>query len=375
MKVAVFESIVTPAGHEHDFDKMLVAELLQGGHQVEFFVPENYPFKVDYGVPVRALPGEAVSYAGASGLGKLLLAGKREWRRLKWFDALYEAAKAGSVDAIIIPTATYRFLRTIRRSRLKASPKPVIPILHGINDRESGRFFRQVEALAPCRQIRPAVITLGERLFDRSLPSVRCVKPPVFPMDATFAGLATNPVLTLGFFGQYRREKNLEGFLDVFGRCRFSEPVKLFVQGATVLPGDAADFERIRLKYARAENIEFLHKALIGEEWQRAIASVDALIMPYAAERYRYHWSAMLFTAIGSRKPVIIAESINPEVLAEYHVGLPFRPGREDELQRVLETFVNTYGQQKERYQAELDRANADFAPSRFVAEIAALMA
>ncbi len=375
MKVAIFESIVTPAGHEHDFDKMLVTELQQAGHAVEFFVPQNYPFKIDYGVPVRQLPGEAVSYAGAAGLRKLLLAAKREIRRLKWFNKLYEYLRDGQVDALIIPTATYRFLRTLRRSRLKGSPVPVIPVLHGVNNREAERFFRQAAALEGSGQVRIAVITLGKDLFGRTRPNIACLNPPVFrpPLLTEAAGREEGPPL-LGFFGQYRREKNLDGFLTVFCRCRFSEPVKLLVQGSTVLAEDAADFKRIQQKYADAANIEFLHKALIGEAWQQAIAAVDALIMPYSAQRYRYHWSAMLFTAIGYNKPVIVADSINPEILARYCIGVAFRPDREEELKDALECFVNTYPEKKPVYRAELARANTDFAPAGFVGSVLALI-
>jgi glycosyltransferase involved in cell wall biosynthesis len=371
VKIAIFESIVTPAGHEHDFDKMLVSELQDAGHTVEFLVPQNYPFKVDYGVSVRHLPGEAVSYAGASGLQKMLLAAKREIRRLKWFDKLYEYLRDSQIDALIIPTATYRFLRTIRRSRLKDSPVPVIPILHGVNNKEAERFFRQATALERSVQMKIAVITLGDDLFGRQRPNITCLKPPVFrPPLLTGAVEASEEPPVLGFFGQYRREKNLEGFLTVFGCCQFSQPVKLFVQGATILPEDAADFIRLQQKYVAAPNIEFLHKALIGEEWQQAIVGVDALIMPYSADRYRYHWSAMLFTAIGYHKPVIVADSINPEILAHYDIGVSFRPDHEEELKGALERFVNTYPEKKQVYRAELNRANTDFAPAGFVRSI-----
>lgn len=371
MRIAVFESIVTPAGHEHDFDKMLVSELKEAGHQVEMYVPENYPFKLDYEVPVKTLPGEAVSYAGASRVGKMFLAAKREIRRLRWYDALYASAVSGAFDAIVVPTATYRFLRSLRLGSLRKSPVPVIFIVHGVNAGEAPRFFEQVEALSGCRSVKIAVITLGDQLFDRAADNVVCLRPPVFPPAA---GLNREPEreqpLTLGFFGQYRREKNLEGFLQVFDQCRFTAPVKLFVQGATVLPEDAADFERIRAKYAGNPAVEFLHKALIGPEWHQAIAGIDALIMPYASPRYRYHWAAMLFTAIGFKKPVVAAESINPEVLAEFDIGVAFNPDDPEGLKRALENFVNTYAAKKSRYGEELDRANALFSPRRFVAAI-----
>lgn len=371
MKVAIFESIVTPAGHEHDFDRILVQEMQKLGHQVEFFVPEDYPFKIDYGVPVSQLKGQAVSYAGSSGLRKILLSAKREIRRLHWFNELYRYTQTGRMDAIIIPTATYRFLRSIRFSQLKRSSIPIIPIMHGINPGEAARFFHQTQMLQHNPQIKMAVITLGSDIFGKKCDNIGCIRPPVFPKNSELQHLnRPQRPLTLGFFGQYRREKNLEGFLAVFCRARFDVPVQLLVQGATVLPEDGADFERIQQLYGQHSNIQFLHRALIGKEWQQAIDGVDALIMPYASERYRYHWSAMLFTAIGFDKPVIIADSINPEVMNHYPIGVSFLPQGEENLQQALETFVNTYAQQQAVYQSALLQANLDFSPQNFVTSL-----
>lgn len=371
MKIAIFESIVTPAGHEVDFDRILVNELKRAGHEVVFFVPENYRFKLDYsGAAVQNLPGEAVSYAGASGLAKIMLSAKRELRRLSWFNSLYQHARQGSFDALIIPTATYRFLRTLRLSSLRKSPVPVVPLLHGINPGEAPRFIKQVEALKTYSNLRMIVISLAQDIFGKSFPNVVCTPPPFYPPIKPLPEKVAEGPLRLGFFGQYRREKNLDAFLKNYLDCRFEAPVKLLVQGATILPEDAADFERIMREYAGKADIEFLHKALIGEEWQQAIAGVDALIMPYSAERYRYHWSAMLFTAIGFDKSVIIADTINPEVLSAYDLGTKFSVKDPTTLKAALENFVNTYAAKQEKYTAELARAKQDFAPAAFVDKI-----
>lgn len=370
MKIAIFESIVTPGGHEHDFDKLLVAELSAAGHDVEMIVPEGYPFKLDYGVPVRFIKGPAVSYTGVSGLKKILLSATREIRRVKWFDQLAVYAKTGDLDAIIIPTATYRFLRSIRFSQLKHSPIPIIPVMHGINPKEAPKFFEQVEKLQQFAAVQPTVITLGETLLGRNLKNINLVYPPYFPPLPGLAESAGNDVLTLGFFGQYRREKNLDAFLDVFLNSHFTTPVRLLVQGATSLPEDAADFQRIQQKYSHANNIVFWHRALIGKEWHAAIASVDALIMPYSAERYLYHWSAMLFTAIGFQKPVLAADTINPEVLAQYTIGVAFTPKQQGALQQALEKFINTYPATASTYSQELARAREAFAPARFARDL-----
>ena len=57
MRVAILESISMPAGHEVEFDRILVNELMRQGHEPIFFVPANFPFKDDYGVPVVYLDG------------------------------------------------------------------------------------------------------------------------------------------------------------------------------------------------------------------------------------------------------------------------------------------------------------------------------
>ena len=78
MKFAIVESVVTPGGHEIDYDRILVEELSALGHEVEFYVPEGHQFKWNYGVAVHKLEGEGVSYKGSKGLKKLYLAIKEK---------------------------------------------------------------------------------------------------------------------------------------------------------------------------------------------------------------------------------------------------------------------------------------------------------
>ena len=126
MRVAILESILMPAGHEVEFDRILVDELKRQGHEPVFFVPEHFPFKVDYHCDVEYLDGgEVVTYAGAGHIKRLYLSVVREIRRRAWFTSACEKAKAGLCDAIIIPTATYRYLKALRDSKLKDSPVPV----------------------------------------------------------------------------------------------------------------------------------------------------------------------------------------------------------------------------------------------------------
>ena len=381
MRIAIFENIMTPGGHEVDFDRILAEELTALGHEVVFYVPENFVFAMDYGKPVVRLPKAAVTYTNVRGVSRLIATVRRELHRQAWYRALFRHAKQGDFDAIIVPTSTYRYLRALKKSPLRHSPVPIVFILHGINPGEAPKFLRAADALAGSPNIRPTVLTFGDTIFGERRKNIRCIYPPTFvPRDvpeserAALASREPDAPLRIGFFGQYRREKHLEDFLDVYFSGTYTRPVELFVQGATMHPEDADDFERIIRKYSGRKGIRFLHKGLIGAEWQRAILGVDALLLPYSAPRYRYHWGGMLFTAIGFERPVVTSDDMNPEVFEAYHIGETFPSGDLAALKETLEDFINHYDERRATYTAELSKAAAMYAPSAFAERIAAIL-
>ena len=377
MRIAIFENIMTPGGHEVDFDRILVDELRALGHEVILYVPEGFHFGMDYRVPVEFLPGAPVIYTNARGLRKLFRSVQRERRRFGWYRALYAAAQRGAFDALIVPTSTYRYLRALRQSVLRRSPVPVIFIQHGINPSEAPKFFAAVDALARHPQIRPVVLTFGDTVFGERRVNVRLIPPPTFvPRDIDVVPhppAAADEPITIGFFGQFRREKHLEELLRVYLSGNYTRPVRLLVQGSTMHAEDAAEFERIIAAY-EGKGITFLHRGLIGAEWQRAISEVDALLLPYSASRYRYHWGAMLFTAIGFQKPVLTSDDMNPEVFAEYPVGVTFPSGDAAALRGALETFINEYDSHIREWSTALAAAAAHYAPTQFAQRLVAVL-
>ena len=176
--------------------------------------------------------------------------------------------------------------------------------------------------------------------------------------------------VTLGFFGQYRREKNVRFFLDAFKQAKFAIPVKLIMQGATARTEDSEEFEKIISEYKDVLGIEFWHKNLIGEEWQKALLGVDVIIAPYAAERYRYHWSAMSFTAIGFYKPILQSPEMNPEVLENFNVGVAVALDSVERFSRLLEKFVNSYPEKHGQYKAGLVAANEAYSHENLIKAI-----
>ena len=361
MRVALLESIIMPAGHEVEFDRILVNEMKRQGHEPMFFVPEKFPFKVDYGVPIHELQGgEVVTYAGATWYQKIWRSLQREKRRVAWFNSAYELAKQGARDAIIIPTATYRYIKSLLKSELKNSPVPIHIIFHGINPKEQPKFERQARRIEVYKNIHLHVITLRNDFANSGLTNVQLVAPPVFkPVFDTTVPLENHegPV-RIGFFGQFRKEKNLEPFIQAFIHAKFAAPVELVVQGATAKPEDTVLFNSLIEKYKDMPNIVFRHENLIGKDWEDALLSVDAIAMPYAAERYRYHWGAMLFTAIGYHKPVLVSPELNPEVLEQFPVGCVIQSLEETDIIHAMQELVDLLSTKKVQTEVALKQAN-----------------
>lgn len=403
MCVAILESILMPAGHEVEFDRILINELKRQGHEPVLFVPENFPFKVDYGVDIVYLEGgEVVTYAGASKWKKPFLSILRERRRRSWFISAAEKIKEYNIDALIIPTGTYRYIKALLDTPLKDSKAAVHVIFHGIGKGEMDRFIKQAHRANAYRNVYLDVISLRDDMLRPDLPRVRKILPPVFMPSSELSGeqknsdtqgnvniedqkvsnpttcigtnletsKSANKPIKLGFFGQFRKEKNIERFIDAFVSLNYDDSVQLVVQGATVKPEDGALFESIIKKYSQYNNIKFIHASLIGKDWDTALLSVDALLLPYGAERYRYHWAAMLFTAIGFYKPVFISPEINPEVLDQCRIGMTLDLTSQETIVQGLEEFIDIISNRSDIFKKGLTTANLIYSQERLIKEI-----
>lgn len=81
--------------------------------------------------------------------------------------------------------------------------------------KEAPAFFSQVEKLKEYKNIKMAVLTLGETILGQKYENVYCLKPPVFiPRDIEYQPtVKATTTLKLGFFGQYRKRKELRCIL------------------------------------------------------------------------------------------------------------------------------------------------------------------
>lgn len=371
MRIAILESIVMPAGHEVEFDRILVEELKKQGHEPVFFVPEHFPFKLDYHCDVEYLEGgEAISYAGVSRLKRLWLSLQRERRRIAWLNSACQKGADGKCDAVIVPTNSWRVMRSIRHSILKNSKVPFLFMFHGIMPKDRQRFGDGVKSLKEYPDVHLGALGLQTEFPELAdCPNFHTIMAPVYiPFDLPVTPeFHVHDPLRLGFFGQYRREKNLDFFLQAFVKANFTTPVTLTVQGATATQVDSDDFERLRNEYANYKNIHFLHKNLLGIEWQQEIMNIDVMLLPYGAERYRYQPSAMLFTAIGYYKPVLQSPEMNPEILQEFNIGEAVKLDSVDVFSKQLEKFVNEFPEKQESYRQGLIKANEKYGQDKLI--------
>lgn len=378
MRVAILESIVMPAGHEVEFDRILVEELKKQGHEPVFFVPEHFPFKLDYHCDVDYLDGgEAISYAGVSRLKRLWLSMQRERRRIAWLNSACKKGAAGKCDAVIVPTNSWRVMRSIRHSILKDSKVPFLFMFHGIMPKDRQRFCDGVKSLKGYPMVHLGALGLQTEFPELAdCPNFHTIMAPVYiPFDLPVTPeFHVHDPLRLGFFGQYRREKNLDFFLQAFVKAKFTVPVTLTVQGATATQVDSDDFEQLKKEYAGYENIHFLHKNLLGIEWQKEIMDIDVMLLPYGAERYRYQPSAMLFTAIGYYKPVLQSPEMNPEILQEFDVGEAVKLDSVDVFSKQLEKFVNEFPEKQESYRQGLIKANEKYGQDKLIKRIVGIL-
>ena len=320
--------------------------------------------------------GEVVTYAGASKWKKPFLSILRERRRRSWFTSAAQKIKEHKIDALIIPTGTYRYIKALLDTPLKDSEASVHVIFHGIGKGEMDRFIKQAHRANAYKNLYLDVISLRDDMLRSDLPRVRKILPPVFLPSTELSEeqgndtISANNTIKLGFFGQFRKEKNIERFIDAFVSLNYDNSVQLVVQGATVKPEDGELFESIIKKYSKYSNIKFIHASLIGKDWDAALMSVDALLLPYGAERYRYHWAAMLFTAIGFYKPVLISPEINPEVLEQYSIGEVLNLDDINTIVQGISKFVGNLQHHKEIYNQGLIDANKDYSHKRLIQSI-----
>ena len=267
-------------------------------------------------------------------------------------------------------TATYRYLRSLHKSKLKNSPIPVIFIFLGVNPQEKPKFLEQARKCQSYTNIKLKVTTLRDDFKDDNVPKIELIKPPVLLPE----GIEANPVLTyrepirIGFFGHYRKgEKDVDGIIQAFLQCDMRDKAEFVVQAAPTGPDDRIDMDRIMQKYARESSVCFIKGKVLGKAWYDLLQSVDVLFLPYSNPRYLYNWSAVYFNALALYKPVLATSVLNPEILSTYHIGQEIDLDDLSHLSQQMHDFLCHYRGNLSVYTKDLQRVNEDFSTKLFL--------
>jgi len=372
MKVAILETIFSPGGHEVEFDRVLVDALKAAGHTPVFFVPEKYPFKMDYGCDIVYLDGgSAITYNTSNFFKKLILSVQREYRRRKWFTSAFENLKRDIYGAVIIPTSTSRYVRAILGSKLCKAIIPVNLIVHGVNPGEFKRYRQAARNLECVKNVRFKILSLRHDFDD--VPNIDEIHPAVIaPKDFVVPEkVVRHEPMRLGFFGQYRRDKKMRFFLEAFKQAKFARPVEFWMQCVTSKNEDQDELNKSIYDYEGVPGIKLIKRPFFGDEWRKALESIDVMMVPAGlGDNSRYHWGGVFFNALGSFKPMLADERINPEIFAQYNVGEGFNSENLPRFVKQLERFVNEFDKNCEKYEVDLRRVCCDFSSEKLVQNI-----
>ncbi|MDR2455217.1 MAG: hypothetical protein LBE49_01300, partial [Deltaproteobacteria bacterium] len=355
--------VANPGGHELELDRVLVEELRGLGHKVELALPSDYGLELNYPVYVKPLAAKGSPLPQRSFLGRLKRSLFSEVRRRSIFNEI--ASRANEYDAAIIPSATYRFLRSAKMSELKRSKKPVI-FLGFESPPKVGRLMAdQLRSLGKPNKIKVLVNCVSFGGDTYGLDNYFLAPPPAFtPRDVPWRPAPDGP-LVFGFFGQYRREKNLGGLLEAILAAKLKSEAKFVVQINPITPEDRAEAEALVKRYANiGDKLTFIHGQLDNKSWQEALLGVHAILMPYGAERFRWNWSSMLFSAIGFKRAVLTTETLNPAVLEKFKIGRVAKDGDFGSLREALERLAEDFDDPA-LYRDRLDAAFEFYHPRR----------
>ncbi len=368
MKVAILETVKAQAGFELEFDRIIIEALQDAGHEAVMLLPEGTVLDQDFNVPKYFLNGgEIISYDGVKGIKRIWYSFLRENRRVKWFDSAVDKAKQEGIGAIILTTATYRYLRSLKKSRLRNSEIPVYFVFLGVNPQEMPKFMSHARDCLSYKNIHLCVTTLRDDFGDKKPQNVRLIKPPVM-IPRNCKHRIESDTLRIGFFGHYRKgEKNIEWLMRSVTEAKFKRSIRFVIQLAPTKESDCREIEHIMEAYQYNNRVEFITQKLMHDDWYNAVLNVDVVYLPYTAKRYLYNWSAIYFTAIGAGKPVITTKNLNPEVLNNYKIGECIDMDDFSTFKMQLEDFVNDYENKNIEYKRELDRANRAYSKMSFI--------
>jgi glycosyltransferase involved in cell wall biosynthesis len=342
-----------PAGHEVNLNSLLINELSKLNNKATLILTNNHSGS-NYNVNFLTISPKTIPLPEKSLFGSIKRLIYRELNRHYLFLELNKLSE--QYDILIFPSTNYRFIRSLRFSRLKYLNKPIVFLCSGSLS-QNKTMAHQLNALPPGNQIKALVNTIEDEPKTYGCPNYFVTPPPAFiPMELDWR-LRTKEDLVFGFFGQYRREKKIENLFEAILRSRIERPVKFLIQLRAANKVEQTEAEAIARTYSeKDERLNFIFESLHGTRWEEALLSVNAILLPYSSDRFLWSWAGMIFTAIGFRRPVLAPDNLNPTVLARFKIGRIYRTGDLNSMTEGLEKLVTDFDDPN-AYQNELKKA------------------
>jgi hypothetical protein len=212
--------------------------------------------------------------------------------------------------------------------------------------------WRSRNPLRRLRQTRSAILnTAGDPLVYLVLESaiVGELEPAIRPASSRFFSLPhpithressaerrpelSFPPVRIGFLGAATRDKNFEIFLDLAGRSKRRAPDALSFHAIGWLPANH-DFPDLSA-LASVPSSDRLGR----EEFNRQLADLHYVCMPFTGRRYRLTASGTFLDAVAAQKPVIAIATPWLEEVARSFGDIGFLCRDEDELREVLDSL------------------------------------
>ena len=256
-------------------------------------------------------------------------------------------------------------MRSLRSSRLRRTEKPLIFLGFEGPPKVNEAVAKQLRALGNPGRIKSLINSISFDAENYGCENYHLAPPPAFlPRDVPWRPAPEGPLI-FGFFGQYRREKNLAGLLDVILAAKLGREVRFLVQANGVTPEERSEAAALVDAYSKKDpRLSFITGQLGPVEWQEALLGVHAILMPYGAKRFLRNWSSMVFSAIGFRRPVLVTEHLNPTVVERFGIGRIARGDGFGPLSEALGLLAADFDDPS-HYRDKLDAALDYFHPSR----------
>jgi glycosyltransferase involved in cell wall biosynthesis len=165
-------------------------------------------------------------------------------------------------------------------------------------------------ALKPFKAMEKAFFAASNKMIAMQIRLMAEKPCPVFPIPLQlnvapkiYRSRSEKKTLCIGYAGEGRHEQGVNMLPDIIEETLARYPDLIFVIQIGCRFAEDATLARLR---SFGENVMFLDRCFVGSEFHHLIGSFDALLLPYAANKYIERSSQVVIEAIALGVPLIV---------------------------------------------------------------------